>query len=176
MGVLQSFLLLLEVGLTMVKVGLVGAQGLELAPEGDVVQLLPLLQQPLQLFHLPHLLVDLAYAHSKVLLPLDDGAGRGHGRCVQLLRIGKGPLGVSVALADGLHLQVETMLPAPRYRPLRHPRPLEHACPQLEALVLISKVLTFTVQDMLRLRQGLVSRAHGFTHGDVTRRVRGWMP
>jgi hypothetical protein len=46
-GILQSFLLLLKVGLMLVEEGLVGAQGLELAPEGDVVQLLPLLQQPL---------------------------------------------------------------------------------------------------------------------------------
>jgi hypothetical protein len=50
-----------------------------------------------------------------------------------------------VTLADGLHLQVETMLSGPRCRPL------EHACPQLEAAVLISKVLTFAVQDALRL-------------------------
>jgi hypothetical protein len=47
MGVLQSFLLPLEVGLTAVEAGLTGAQGLELTPEGDFVQLLPLLQQPL---------------------------------------------------------------------------------------------------------------------------------
>jgi hypothetical protein len=45
-----------------VEVGLAGAQGLELMPEGDVVQLLPLLQQPLQLVHLPLPLVDLACA------------------------------------------------------------------------------------------------------------------
>jgi hypothetical protein len=43
----QSLLLSLEVGLTAVKAGLIGAQGLELSSEGDVVQLLPLLQQPL---------------------------------------------------------------------------------------------------------------------------------
>jgi hypothetical protein len=61
-------------------------------------------------------------------------------------------------------------------RPLRHRHPLEHACPQLEASALVSKVLTFTVQDVLRLRQGLVSRAHGFAHEDVARRVRGGMP
>jgi hypothetical protein len=46
-GVLQSFLHPLKVGLTTVEAGLMGAQGLELTPEGDVVQLLPLLQQPL---------------------------------------------------------------------------------------------------------------------------------
>jgi hypothetical protein len=45
--VLQSLLLSLEVGLTAVEAGLVGAQGLEISSEGDVVQLLPLLQQPL---------------------------------------------------------------------------------------------------------------------------------
>jgi hypothetical protein len=74
-GVLQSFLLLIEVNLTAVEAGLADAQGLELTPEGDVVQLLPLLQQPLQLFHLPYPLVDLVCAHSKVLLLLGDGAG-----------------------------------------------------------------------------------------------------
>jgi hypothetical protein len=57
----------------------------------------------------------------------------------------------SVTLGDGLHLQVETMLPGPRHCPLRHRRPLEHACPQLEAPALVSKVLTFTVQDALCL-------------------------
>jgi hypothetical protein len=80
--VLQSFLLSLKVGLTAVEAGLTGAQGLELASEGDVVQLLPLLQQPVQLFHLPLLLVDLACVHSKVLLLLGDGAGLSLGRCV----------------------------------------------------------------------------------------------
>jgi hypothetical protein len=97
-GVLQSFLLPLEVGLTTVEAGLAGAQDLELTTEGDVVQLIPLLQLPLsllkqslQLFHLPHSLVDLACTHSKVLLLLDDGAGPGLDRCVQLLRIGKAP-------------------------------------------------------------------------------------
>jgi hypothetical protein len=45
--VLQSRLLSLEVSLTVVEASLVGAQGLELSLEGDVVQLLPLLQQPL---------------------------------------------------------------------------------------------------------------------------------
>jgi hypothetical protein len=49
-NVLQSLLFSLEVGLTTVEAGLTGAQGLELSPEGDVVQPLPLLQQPLQLF------------------------------------------------------------------------------------------------------------------------------
>jgi hypothetical protein len=36
-GVFESFLLPLEVGLTMVEASLAGAQGLELTPEGDVV-------------------------------------------------------------------------------------------------------------------------------------------
>jgi hypothetical protein len=57
----------------------------------------------------------------------------------------KGPLGVGVTLGDGLHLQVETMLPGPRRRPLRHHRPLKHACPKLEVATLISRVLTFAV-------------------------------
>jgi hypothetical protein len=43
-NVLQSLLLSLEVGLTAVEAGLMGAQGLELSPKGDVVQLIPLLQ------------------------------------------------------------------------------------------------------------------------------------
>jgi hypothetical protein len=57
--------------------------------EGDVVQLLPLLQLPLpllqlplshlqlplQLLHLPCLLVDLAFEHGEALLLLDDGVG-----------------------------------------------------------------------------------------------------
>jgi hypothetical protein len=150
-GVLQSFLLLLEVGLTAVEASLTGAQNLKLSPEGDVVQLLPLLQQPLQLFHLPLLLVDLACTHSKVLLLLGDGAGPSLSRCVQLPRIGKGPSGVDVTLGDGLHLQVETMLPGLHRHPLGHRHPLEQACPQPEALVLVSKVLTFTVQDTLYL-------------------------
>jgi hypothetical protein len=149
--VLQSLLLSLKVGITTVEAGLAGAQGLKLSPEGDVVQLLPLLQQPLQLFHLLLPLVDLACTHSKLLLLLGDGAGPSLGRCVQLPRIGKGPLRVGVALGDGLHLQVETMLPGLRRRPLRHRRPLEHACPQLEAAALVSKVLTFATQDALRL-------------------------
>jgi hypothetical protein len=168
MGVLQSFLLPLKVGLTAIEAGLAGAQGLELASEGDVVQLLPLLQQPLQLFHLPLPLVDLARTHNKVLLLLGDGAGLSLSRCVQLPCISKGPPGVSVTLGDGLHLQVKTMLPGPCRRPLGHHHHLEHACPQLEAPSLISKVLTLAVQDALHLRQGLVKHAHGFTHGDVT--------
>jgi hypothetical protein len=151
-GVLQSFLLPPEVGPTMVEAGLVGAQGFELASEGDVIQLFPLLQQPLHLFHRSRLLVDLASVHSKVLLLLDDDTGLGLDRCVQLLRIDKGLLGVGVTLGDGLHLQVETMLPGPRCHPLGHYRPLEHACPQLEALALVSNILTFAVQDALRLK------------------------
>jgi hypothetical protein len=123
-----------------VEAGLVGAQGLELSPEGDVVQLLPLLQQPLQLFHLLLPLVDLACTRSKLLLLLCDGAGQS-----------KGPPGIGVTLGDGLHLQVETMLSGPRRHPLGHRHPLEHACPQLEVVKLISKVLTFAVQDVLRL-------------------------
>jgi hypothetical protein len=149
--VLQSLLLSLEVDLTAVEAGLTGAQDLELSPDGDVVQLLPLLQQPLQLFHLLLPLVDLACMRSKLLLLLGDSAGPSLDRCVQLPCIGKGPPGVSVTLGDGLHLQVKTMLPGPHRRPLGHRRPLEHACPQLEAAALISKVLTFTVQDALRL-------------------------
>jgi hypothetical protein len=47
--VLQSFQLPLEVGLMMVEAALTGAQDLELATEGDVVQLLPLLQLALLL-------------------------------------------------------------------------------------------------------------------------------
>jgi hypothetical protein len=73
----------------MIEAGLTGAQDLELAAKGDVIQLfplqqlsLPLLQLPLQLFHLPRPLVDLACAHGKVLFLLDDGAGPGLGRCV----------------------------------------------------------------------------------------------
>jgi hypothetical protein len=44
-------------------------------PTGLHQQVLPLLQQPIQLFHLPLPLVDLACAQSKVLLLLGDGAG-----------------------------------------------------------------------------------------------------
>jgi hypothetical protein len=58
-----------------VEAGLVGAQGLELSLEGDVVQLLPLLPQPLQLFHLLLPLVDLLCMRSKLLLLLVDSAG-----------------------------------------------------------------------------------------------------
>jgi hypothetical protein len=151
MDILQSLLLSLEVGHTAVEAGLTGAKDLELSPEGDVTQLLSFLQQPLQLFHLLLPLVDLACTRNKLLLLLGDGAGLSLGRCVQLSRIGKGPPGVGVTLGDGLHLQVETMLPIPRHRPLRHRRPLEHACPQPEVVALISKVLTFTVQDALCL-------------------------
>jgi hypothetical protein len=129
----------------LVEVGLTGAQGLELASEGDVVQLLPLLEHPFQLFHLPLPLVDLACMHNKVLLLIGDRAGLSLGRCVQLLRIDKGPVGVGITLGDGLHLQDETMLLGPCRRPLRHHCPLEQACPQLEAPVLVSMVLTFTV-------------------------------
>jgi hypothetical protein len=39
----QSLLLSLEVGFTAVKAGLTGAQDLKLSPEGDVIQLLPLM-------------------------------------------------------------------------------------------------------------------------------------
>jgi hypothetical protein len=81
------------------------------------------------------------------------------------MRISKGQSGVSITLGDGLHLQVKTMQPGPHRRPLRHRHPLEQACPQLEAPALVSKVLTFTVQDTLCLRQGLVSRAHDLTPG-----------
>jgi hypothetical protein len=135
----------------VVEAGLTGAQGLELSPEGEVVQLLPLLQQPLQLFHLLLPLVDLACTRSKLPLLLGDGVGPSLGRCVHLPCIGKGPPGVGVTLDDGLHLQVKTMLLGPRRCPLGHHRSLEHACPQLEAVALVSKVLTFAVQDVLRL-------------------------
>jgi hypothetical protein len=128
----------------MVEAGLMGAQDLELSSEGDVVQLLPLLQ-PLQLFHLLLPLVDLACTRSKLFLLLGDGAGPSLSQCVQLPCINKGPPGVGVMLGNGLHLQVESMLSGPRRRPLEHHHPLEHACPQLEAAALISKVLTFTV-------------------------------
>jgi hypothetical protein len=84
---------------------------LKAGPAGDVVQLFPLqqlslllLQLPLQLFHLSRPLVDLACTHGEVLPLLDDGAGPSLHRCVQLLRVGKGPLGVSIVLSDGLHL------------------------------------------------------------------------
>jgi hypothetical protein len=102
------------------------------------------MQLPLQLFQLPCPLVDLAHAHGKALLLLDDGAGLGLGQCIQLLHISKGPLGVGVALGDGLHLHVEAMLPCPCRCPPRDRHPHEHAGPQLEAPTLISKVLTFT--------------------------------
>jgi hypothetical protein len=150
-NVLQSLLLSLKVGLTTVEAGLTGAQGLRLSPAGDVVQLLPLLQQPLQLFCLQLPLVDLVCMRNKLLLLLGDGVGPSLGRCIQLPRIGKGPPGVGVTLGDGLHLQVETMLSGPCRRPLGHRHQLEHACPQLEVAALVSKVLTFAAQDALRL-------------------------
>jgi hypothetical protein len=112
-----------------VKAGLTGAQGLELTPEGDVVQLLLLLEQPLQLFHLPLPLVNLVFTYSKVLLLLGGGAGPSLGRCIQLLCIRKGSPGVGVMLGDVLHLQVETMLSGLHRRPLKHCHPHEHACP-----------------------------------------------
>jgi hypothetical protein len=58
-GVLQSFPLPLEVGLTMLEANLTGAQDLELATEGDVLQLFPLLQLPLLLLQLSLLLLQL---------------------------------------------------------------------------------------------------------------------
>jgi hypothetical protein len=158
--------------------------------EGDVVQLFPLLQLPLpllqlhfsllqlplQLFHLPCLLVDLVCVHGEVLFLLYDSAGPGLGRCIQLLRVRKGLLGVGVVLGDGLHLQVEAMLSCPCHHPLQDHHHLEHAGPQLEAPVLVSKVLTFVAQDTLHLRQGPVSHAHGLTQGNVIRHIRGGTP
>jgi hypothetical protein len=73
--ILQSLLLSLEVSLMAVEPGLAGDMDLKLSLEGDVVQLLPLLHQPLQLFHLLLLLVDLACTRSKLLLLLRDGTG-----------------------------------------------------------------------------------------------------
>jgi hypothetical protein len=102
--ILQSLLFSLKVSLATVEAGLAGAPGLELSPEGDVVQLLPLLQQPLQLFHLLLPLVDLACTRSKLLLLLGDGAGPSLVQCVELPRIGKGPPRVGVTLGDGLHM------------------------------------------------------------------------
>jgi hypothetical protein len=98
-------------------------------PEGDVIQLLSLLEHPFQLFHLSLPLVDLACMHNKVLLLIGDRAGLSPGRCVQLLRIDKVPVGFGITLGDGLHLQDKTMLPGPCRRPLGHHRPLEQACP-----------------------------------------------
>jgi hypothetical protein len=80
----------------LVEAGLVGTQSLELAAERDLVQLLPLQQLPLQLFHLTRPLVDLACARGKVLLLLDDDVGPGLGRSVQLLCIGECVPGVGV--------------------------------------------------------------------------------
>jgi hypothetical protein len=84
--ILQSFSLLVEVGLTTLEGGLTGAQDLELAIECDGVQLfllqqssLPLQQLPLQLFHISRPLVDLACAHGEAVLLLDDGTGPGLG-------------------------------------------------------------------------------------------------
>jgi hypothetical protein len=83
-GVLQSFSLLVEVGLMTLKSGLVGAEDLEVVTECDVVQLfplqqppLPLQQLPLQLFHIPCPLVDLACVHGEVIILLDDDTGPG---------------------------------------------------------------------------------------------------
>jgi hypothetical protein len=56
---------------------------------------------------------------------------------------------VTVRLRDAI--EARTMLPGPRRRTLRHCYRLEHASPQLEAPTLISKVLTFMVQDALHL-------------------------
>jgi hypothetical protein len=58
-GVLQSFPLPLKVGLTTLEANLTGAQDLELATEGDVFQLFPLLQLPLLLLQLSLLLLQL---------------------------------------------------------------------------------------------------------------------
>jgi hypothetical protein len=58
-GVLQSFLLPLEVSLMMIEAGLTGAQDLELTAKGDVIQLFPLLQLPLPLLQLPLSLLQL---------------------------------------------------------------------------------------------------------------------
>jgi hypothetical protein len=95
-GVLQTFTLLVKLGLASVEAGLVGTQSLELAAECDLVQLLPLQQSPLQLFHLSHPLVDLVRARGKILLLLDDDGGAGLGRSVQLLCISECAPGVSV--------------------------------------------------------------------------------
>jgi hypothetical protein len=188
--ILQSFSLPFEVSITTIEAGLAGTQDLKLTAEGDAIQLFPLLQlplsllqlplsllqQPLQLFHLSCPPIDLAYAHGKVLLLLDDNVGPVLGRCVQLLRIGKGTHGVGVTLGDGLHLQVEAMLSCPHRHPLHDRRPFEHAGPQLEASMLISEVLTFVAQDALHLRHGPVSRAHDLAQGNVIQRIRGGMP
>jgi hypothetical protein len=82
MGILQNFPLSLEFGITTFEAGLAGAQDLELPAEGDVIYLLPLLQLPLQLIHLPRPLVDLMCTHDEVLLLLDDGVNPSLGRCV----------------------------------------------------------------------------------------------
>jgi hypothetical protein len=54
-------------------------------------------------------------------------------------------LGTDVLQCLLLSLEVETMLSGPLCCPLGHCHPLEHACPQLEVVALVSKVLTFAV-------------------------------
>jgi hypothetical protein len=95
-GVLQTFMLPVKLSLATVEARLVGTQSLKLAAERDIIQLLPLQQLPLQLFHLTRPLVDLASARGKVLLLLDDDVGPGLGRSVQLLRISECAPGVDV--------------------------------------------------------------------------------
>jgi hypothetical protein len=135
--------------------------------EHDVVQLfplqqppLPLQQLPLQLLHIPLPLVDLAHTHGEVLLLLDDSAGPGLGRCVQLVHVGKGPLGVDVTLVDGPHLQIEAALLCPCHRPLEDRHLLKHGGPQLEAPTLIVETLAFPVQGTLHFGHGLIHKAH----------------
>jgi hypothetical protein len=94
---------------------------------------------------------------------------------MQLLRVGKGPLGVSFSLGDGLHLQVNAALPCPCGHPLRDRHLLEHVGPQLEAPVLAGEALAFPAQDTLHLREVLVSHAHGLIQGNATQRVEGGM-
>jgi hypothetical protein len=83
------------------------------------------------------------------------------------MRVGKCPLGVSIALVDGLHLQVKAMPLCLCCRPLNGRYLLEHGGPQLEAPVLVGEILVFPAQDMLRLGQGHVSHAHGHIQGNV---------
>jgi hypothetical protein len=83
------------------------------------------------------------------------------------MSIGKYPLGVGVALVDGLHLLVKAVLPCPRRRPLSSCSLLEHGGPQQEASTLIGEILVFQVQDMLPLGQGLVSHTHGLIQRNV---------
>jgi hypothetical protein len=151
-GVLQTFMLPVKLGLAPVEAGLTGTQSLELAVERDLIQLLTLQQPPLQLFHLARPLVDLACAHGKILLLLDDDGGAGLGRSVQLLRIGECAPGVGVAQFNGLCLQVEATLTPPRLRPLGSRGLLEHGGPQLEALALVDEIPVFPVQHTLHLR------------------------